>query len=174
MYSAPILIAALATALAGAQAAVPDHRADIKHAVFDLCPKVFTGEISLTDPTQVAAIGYKATPPRETPGGKIPRAETGEGATKIVIAGQAGADPSCSIWFGGPDNKAQLGYVLTEASATGYQVGSPASLGDGTMLLQITRRKAVPAPAHKTMVVIGADAGGEFGADPATTIILMK
>jgi hypothetical protein len=170
MASAPILIVTLAAALAGAQAATPDHRAEIKRAVFDLCPRVYTGEVSLADTAQVAAIGYKATASRDTPKGKVPRAELGEGAAKIVIAGHAGADASCSIWFGGPDNKEQLGHVLTDASASDFQVGPPMSLGDGTLILKVARKKG----AYTTMVVIGADAGGEFGAAPATTIILMK
>jgi hypothetical protein len=170
MASAPILLAAFTTALAGAQAATPDYRVDVKRAVFDICPKIFAGEVSLTDPAQVTAIGYKATGPRETPGGKIPRAEIGEGATKVVIAGQAGADPTCSIWFGGPDNNKQLGYVLTDAGASGFQVGKPMSLGDGTLMFKVWRKQG----AYTSMAVIAADAGGEFGGRPATTIVLMK
>ncbi len=170
MPAAPILIAAFATALAGAQAAPPDHRAEIKRAVFDLCPKIFAGEVSLTDPAQVAAIGYKATGPRDTPGGKIPRAEMGEGAAKIVIAGQAGKDPSCGIWFGGADSNEQLGYVLTDAGKAGFTVSSPMSLGDGTRMFNVRRKKG----PYTTMAVIVADAGGEFGSNPAATIILMK
>lgn len=170
MAWAPILLAAFATAFAGAQVATPDHRADIKHAVFDICPKVFAGEVSLADPAQVTAIGYKATAPRDTPGGKVPRVEMGEGATKIVIAGHAGEKPSCSIWFGGPDNKEQLGYVFTDASATGFHVGPPMSLGDGTLIFKVARQKG----PYTSMAVIGADAGGEFGGGPATTIVLMK
>jgi hypothetical protein len=46
---AGILLAAFASALAGAQATTPGHRADIKRAVYDLCPKVFAGEVLLTD-----------------------------------------------------------------------------------------------------------------------------
>lgn len=165
-----ILVAAFVTTLAGTQAASPDHRAEIKRAVFELCPKVFTGGVSLTDPAEVAAIGYKATEPRNTPGGKVPRAEMGGGAAKIVIAGQAGTAPSCGIWFGGADSNEQLGYMLTDAGKAGFQVSSPMSLGDGTMMFNVRRKKG----PYTTMAVIVADAGGEFGSNPAVTIILMK
>ena len=170
MSPVPILIAAVATALAGAQAATPDHRAEIKRAVYDLCPKIFAGEVSLTDPAQVAAIGYKSTEPRDTPGGKIPRAEMGEGASKIVISGQSGADASCGIWFGGPDSQEQIGYMLGDAGKAGFHVGSPMALGDGTMMFNVARRKG----PYKTMAVIVGDAGGEFGSEPAATVILLK
>lgn len=170
MAPAGILLAAFASALAGAQATTPGHRADIKRAVYDLCPKVFAGEVLLTDPAQVTAIGYKATAPRNTPAGKVPRAEMGEGATKIFIAGQGGADPSCSIWFGGPNTGDQLGFMLTDAGTAGFHVGDPMSLGDGTMIIKAARKKGT----YTTMAVIVADAGGEFGSSPAATVVLMK
>lgn len=170
MPAASALIASLAAALAVAEAATPDHGAEIERAVFDLCPKVFTGAVALTDPAQVAAIGYTSTAPRETPGGQVPRAETGAGDAKIVIAGQTGADPSCSIWFGGPDNRERFGEMLTHAGTLGYSVSPPMRLGDGTLMFKLARKKGVPP----TMIAIGGDAGGEFGGDPATTIILMK
>ncbi|MGH6614656.1 hypothetical protein [Sphingomonas sp.] len=166
----PILIAALASTLVAAQDAPPPDRAvDVKRAVFDLCPKILAGNVSLDDPTQLAAIGYKGTPPRDTPGGRIPRAETGEGATKIVIAGHGGNNPSCGVWFGGPDNRERVGEMLTEAGKLGYGVSPPASLGDGTMILKVSRK----SPAS-SFAVIMADAGGEFGGHPATTITYLN
>ena len=170
MLLGPILTVALAAALADAQAVVPDHQADIKRAVFDICPRIYTGAVSLTDPAQVLGIGYKATGPRITPGGKIPRAEMGEGATKIVVAGQAGADPSCSIWFGGPDSNKQVGYMLTAAGKAGFAISSPMQLGDGTLMLKASRK----AGPYTSMAVIVGDAGGEFGSTPAATVILLK
>ncbi|MBB4838476.1 hypothetical protein HNP52_001527 [Sphingomonas kyeonggiensis] len=165
-----ILVAAFASALAGAQATTPDHRADIKRAVFELCPKIYAGEVGLTDPAQLSEIGYTATAPRKVANGTVPRAEMGEGAAKIVLAGQAGTEPSCTIWFGGSDTNEQLGYMLTDASASGFSISDPMSLGDGTMLLKAVRKQG----AYKTMVVIVGDAGGEFGSNPAATVILMK
>jgi hypothetical protein len=164
------LIAAFATALASAQTATPEHRAEIKRAVYDLCPRIFAGEVLLTDPAQVATIGYKPTEPRDTPGGKVPRAEMGEGASKIVIAGHGGVDPSCAIWFGGPDSHEQIGYMLTDAGKAGFHVGSPMRTGDRTMVFNVARKNG----QYKSMAVFVGDAGGEFGSEPAATVVLLK
>lgn len=169
-FAGTIQLAVIASALAGVQAAAPtDRAADIKRAVFDLCPKILAGMVSLDDPAQLTAIGYKGTPPRTTPGGKIPRAEMGEGATKIVIAGHGGDKPSCGVWFGGPDNGARAGEMLTEAGKLGFNVSPPMSLGDGTKILKAARK----SPASEFAVIL-ADAGGEFGDGPATTIAYLK
>jgi hypothetical protein len=157
----------LAAAMLAAAAAVPaaDRAALVERTVFDTCPRVFAGTLSLADPAALAPTGFAATAPRTVEGGTVPRAEQGAGAAKLVIAGQP---RTCSVWFGGPDNKALLKSMTKRARRDGYVRTPPARLGDGTAIWQLIR--ATPA---QTVVVIEADAGGEFGGSPATTFIYM-
>ena len=167
MRSSAVLLATCALVVGGAKPADSDRRDEVSAVVFDLCPRVFAGELSLTDPAQLAAIGFTATPPRQTPGGEIPRAEKGAGAAKLVIAGHSTAtDRACSVWFGGPDNKRLLKHIRQTAAKNGYAGGAVLRLGDGTGLAMF-RRTAMPT----TLTIIEADAGGEMGLEPATAVI---
>ena len=165
--SAGAMVAAAALFAATAPASAQDRETEVGQIVFDLCPKVLDGSISLSDPAQVVAQGFTPMAPRETPGGKNPRAEKGNGTGRIVIS--ASAD-TCSIWFGGPDNPQLAGKMLERARVEKFKGGSPQSLGDGTMLFSF-RNSGKPA---RTLVLILADAGGELDFRPATTVVMMN
>jgi hypothetical protein len=167
-----MLLAIAALALAAAPA--DDHRAEVERAVFELCPAAMAGTLSLADSAQVAAAGYTPAGLRQTPGGANPRASRGTGADKIVISigGEAPAR-LCSVWFGGPDNARLADQVRTRARASGYRGGSAGRLGDGTPMHNFW----IEGSPRRSLIMIGADAGGELDSDPATpgtTVILMS
>jgi len=159
-----VSICAVTLLTAQAPALVPDRQVELEQLVFGLCPRVYSGDLKLTDQAAVTALGFTPTAPREVPDGAIPRVEKGQGPTKIVVAGQSG---SCSIWFGGPDNTRLLRHFERKSRSNGYKGGRAGRLGDGTMLSKFVRSDA------PSIIVIEADAGGEFGSSPATTIIFM-
>jgi hypothetical protein len=158
-----VLVAA--TFVAATTARAQDRTPDIERTVFELCPKVIDGSLALTDAGQTAAVGFAPAGMRDTPGGQIPRALRGEGDAKIVLAG-GGIKNGCSVWFGGPDNKKLLKSLMKRAKAQGLQGGSAGALGDGVLLY-----KFVQPDAHRSLIIIAADAGGEVELEPATTAI---
>ena len=161
----------LATAMALAVAApamAHDRKAELRQLVFEVCPKVLAGTVSLADPTQVAALGFAPTAPRDTPGGKLPRAEKGTGTDRIVLSS---GPATCSIWFGGPENPTLAGSLVEEAFKAKFSGGGmPARLGDGTLVF-IFNRKAEPS---QTLSIFLADAGGELDFRPATTVVMIS
>lgn len=165
---AVLLAAAGAMLAAAAPAAAQDRQPALDRVVFDLCPRVLEGKLSLADPAQVAAIGFTPTAPRDTPGGKSPRTETGTGTGRIVFS--AGSDgETCGIWFGGPDNDRLFTGLMKRARAAGYAGGNAMALGDGTKiyLLKNDRDK-------RSITIIAGDAGGELDFAPATTVVVMN
>ena len=128
-----LILSVAALTLMAAQKPVPERHAEIRKALLAHCPKIFLGQLSLTDADTLATLGYTATEPRDTPGGKIPRAERGTGVDKIVIAGHAKAgDPSCAVWFGGADTRDAMNHISWEAKTLKYKSGPVLPLGDGT------------------------------------------
>ncbi len=165
MFRVAALHAIAAMLCVAAPASAQNRKAELQELVFGLCPQVLSGRVSLADPEQVKALGFTPTSPRETPAGPLPRAEKGAGAEKTVIS--SGPD-TCSVWFGGPENP-QLAGGLMERAIADKLSGSrtPQRLGDGTMLF-VFRDK----PAKRFVTIILADAGGELGFSPATTVIM--
>ena len=154
-----------------AAAPAPDHSAEVGRAIFELCPKVLDGLLRLDDAAALAAIGYKPTPPRQTPGGAIPRATRGTGAETIVISGHRQPDGgSCSTWFGGADNKRLFKAMRKRGSQSGFQgSGKPLQLGDGTDIYSYR----AAAKANRSLVFIAGAAGDGIGPFPTTTAIVM-
>jgi hypothetical protein len=167
-----MLIALAALALAAAPA--DDHRAQVERAVFELCPAAMAGTLSLADSAQVAAAGYTPAGLRRTPAGANPRVSHGTGPNKIVISiGGEAPTRLCSVWFGGPDNGRLADQVRSRARSSGYRGGSAGRLGDGTQMHNFW----IEGRPRRSLVMIGADAGGELDSDPATpgtTVILMS
>ena len=165
MRGAALVVAGVAVAVT-APAAATERKPELQKLVFESCPKILDGTLSLDDPAQVAELGFTPTLPRETPGGKLPRAEKGNGTEKIVISSGPG---TCSVWFGGPDNPALAGSILERALA-GKLSGStqPQHLGDGTMAFFFRDK-----PAKRSVAIFLGDAGGELGFTPATTVVVM-
>jgi hypothetical protein len=160
------MIAAAAAFLVAAAPPPPAQQAALDRVIFELCPRIVDGSLSLADPAQVAAIGFTPTEPRQTPAGPQSRAKTGTGTATIVIAGHSDKGGMCGVWFGGPDNRRLLAGVRKKARSSGFKGGKPVRLGDGTPI-QALRRDG------RLLTVIEADAGGELEFDPATTVILM-
>ncbi len=153
---------------AAAPAIAQDRKSELQDLVFGLCPKVLDGSVSLSDQAQLATLGFVATAPRETSAGKLPRAERGVGANKVVLSSGEG---SCSIWFGGPDNPQTAGGVVEQAWKAQYNgSGKPMTLGDGTMLFLFNSKGE---PKRSVTILLG-DAGGELGFRPATTVVMMN
>ncbi|HEV7658588.1 MAG TPA: hypothetical protein VGO55_01960 [Allosphingosinicella sp.] len=164
-----MLIAIAALALAAAPA--DDHRAEVERAVFELCPAAMAGTLALADAAQVAAAGYTPAGLRQTPAGANPRVSRGTGTDKIVIS-IGGESPTriCSVWFGGPNNGRLADQVRSRARSSGYRGGSAGRLGDGTQMYNYR----LQGNASQSLVMIGADAGGELDFAPGTTVILMS
>jgi hypothetical protein len=168
--------AGLASILAGAAmlaaaAPAPDHEAEVARAIFDLCPKVLDGTFKVDDAAALAAIGYSATPPRQTDSGAIPRATHGTGADAIVLSGRMEADGgTCGIWFGGADNKRLFKAMRKKAKQSGFQGGDrPLKLGDGTDLYAFRSGEN----ARRSLTFIAGAAGDGIGPVPTTTAVMM-
>jgi hypothetical protein len=170
-----ILVVGAATCAASAVAAPPapaDHGAEVERALFELCPKVLEGSLSLDDNAAVAALGYEPTAPRIVPAGPTPRARHGSGPTAIVISGAADAAGrgTCGVWFGGPDNDAVATRLRLAVHKAGFQGGDrPMKLGDGTDIYNY-RSKDRPA---RSVVFIAGPAGDGIGYPPETTAVMM-
>jgi hypothetical protein len=169
MRAVPILAGAAAMLVAAAP--VPDHEAAVGRALFELCPQVLDGTLRLDDPAALAAIGYRATPPRQTDSGPDPRAETGAGPTAIVISGGKKADHStCGVWFGGPDNKPLFKAMRKKAQSSGFEGdGKPAQLGDGTDIYYFR----LGGSGGRSLLFMAGPAGDGIGPYPTTTAIMM-
>lgn len=164
-----LLAAALAAAPLAAAAAPAEAPGEAERALFDHCPKLLAGTLSLEDAAAAAAIGYTATAPRKTPGGEIPRAVAGEGTARIVLAARAGDKANCGIWFGGPDNDPVFRRLRIAARSAGFKGSdAPLRLGDGTFIWSYKRKRD-----RMTLVFLAGDAGGELGFAPATTAVMM-
>jgi hypothetical protein len=166
---ASALILAGAAAMLAAPAPASDYQAEVERAIFETCPKVLDGALVLDDSTTLAAIGYTATQPRETPGGSVPRATRGTGENTIVLSGRKQADGgACSVWFGGSNNKSLFKAIRKQAQKSGFSgSGKPASLGDGTDIYSFR------ASARRSLVFIAGAAGDGIGPYPTTTAVLM-
>lgn len=169
MPAASLILAGAAMLAAAAPAS--DREADVGRAIFELCPKVLDGTLLLDDEASLAAIGYRSTPPRQTPSGAIPRATHGAGPAMIVMSGRKDADGgTCGVWFGGPDNKPLFKAIRKKARQSGFQGGDrPAKLGDGTDIYGL---RAIGSP-RRTLVFIAGAAGDGIGSEPTTTAMLM-
>jgi hypothetical protein len=166
-YAAILRVAAAVLAAAAVPAAAQDRKDELRQLVFEVCPKVLDGTVSLTDTAQLASLGFKATDPRETESGKLPRAEKGTDTGKIVLSSGPG---TCSVWFGGPGNSDLAGSLVEEARKAGFEGGRPFRLGDSTPLFSF-KGKVEP---KRSLIIFLADAGGELNFKPATTVVMMN
>jgi len=164
-----VLILAGAAAMLAAPAPAPDYQAEVERAIFEHCPRVLDGALAIDDQTALAAIGYAATPPRETPGGLVPRATRGTGQNTLVLSGHKKADGgTCSVWFGGQDNKSLFKAIRKKAPKSGFSgSGRPAQLGDGTDIYSFR------ASARRSLIFIAGAAGDGIGPYPTTTAVVM-
>jgi hypothetical protein len=161
------VLAVLAAFVAVTSASAQDRKAELQKLAFETCPAVLDGTVSLSDPEQLSLLGFMPTAPRETPAGKLPRAEKGNGNDKIVLSS---GPETCSLWFGGPDNPQLAGGIMEKGLAAKWTGSNrPQRLGDGTMLF-VLRDK----PAKRFVTIFLADAGGELGFSPATTVVMMN
>lgn len=164
--AATLGLATMAAAVASPVAA-QNRKDEIRDLVFDLCPKVLAGTVSLADSAHLQPLGFSALTPKETPGGSSPRAERGTGTGKVMIS--SGGN-TCSVRFGGPDNPQLAGSVLENGRKAQFEgSGRPQRLGDGTLLFLVRSK----ADANRSVIIIMADAGGELGVTPATTVVMM-
>jgi hypothetical protein len=165
------LIVAGTAAMLAAAATPSGHEAAVGRAIFELCPQVLDGALRLDDPAALAAIGYRATAPRQTESGPDPRAEYGEGPSKIVISGGKKADHgTCGVWFGGPDNKPLFKAMRKKAQSSGFEGGGrPAQLGDGIDIYSFRQSGS----SRRSIIFIAGPAGDGIGAYPTTTAIMM-
>ena len=163
------LILAGAAAMLAAPAPASDHEAEVGRAIFELCPQVLDGSLAIDNQAALASIGYGATPPRRTPGGEIPRATRGSGAETIVLSGHVEADGgTCSVWFGGADNKRLFKAVRKRAQRSGFSGGGkPAQLGDGSDIYTFR------VGERRSLIFIAGAAGDGIGPYPTTTAVMM-
>ena len=165
------LIVAGTAAMLAAAAPPSGHEAAVSRAIFELCPQVLDGALRLDDPAALTAIGYRATAPRQTESGPDPRAELGEGPSKIVISGGKKADRgTCGVWFGGPDNKPLFKAMRRKAQSSGFEgSGRPAKLGDGTDIYMFR----LGGGSARSIIFMAGSAGDGIGDYPTTTAIMM-
>ena len=168
MIRCAMILAATMASTVATPGMAQDREVELRQLVFELCPNILSGTISLDDPAQFSAFGFTAIAPRETLGGKLPRAEKGTGTDRIVLSAGPG---TCSIWFCGPTNPTLAGSLVTQALKAKFAGGTmPARLGDGTMAF-IFKRKAEPP---QTLAIFLGDAGGELDFQPATTVVMLS
>ncbi|HYJ83138.1 MAG TPA: hypothetical protein VEW26_09890 [Allosphingosinicella sp.] len=168
------VILCVAAAMLGGGAPPPSQRqADVERAIFEYCPKLIAGTMSLEDPATLTAIGYVATERRKIEGGSDPRAVRGTGTGQTVLsAGGAEKGGTCAVWFGETDAKRLVtlfGQVRSRAKAEKFKGGRMLKLGDGTPMFLYERGGAKPV----TLVFFVADAGGELDYSPAMTAVMM-
>jgi hypothetical protein len=167
MLRCAVALTVLAACAVATSASAQDRKAELQKLAFETCPAVLDGTISLADPEQLATLGFTPTAPRETPAGKLPRAEKGSGNDKIVLSS---GPETCSLWFGGPENPQLAGGIMEKGLAAKWTGSNqPQRLSDGTMLL-VLRDK----PTKRFVTIFLADAGGELGFSPATTVVMMN
>src|SRR3712207_4534890 len=130
--------------LAAAAPPPPSQRQlDVERAIFEYCPKLIAGTMSLEDPATLASIGYTATARRQIEGGSDPRAVRGAGKEQTVLS--AGGDEkgrTCGVWFGENDAQRLLtlfARVREKARASKFKGGRMLRLGDGTPMFLYER-----------------------------------
>jgi hypothetical protein len=169
---APFLLAA-ASAMAAAAPAPSPRQADVERAIFEYCPKLIAGTMSLEDEATLTAIGFTATARRQIEGGTDPRAVRGTGTGQTVLsAGGRGKEGTCGVWFGETDAQQLLklfAQLRSKAKAEKFKGGRMLKLGDGTPMFLYERGGKHPV----TLVFFGANAGGELAYSPAMTAVMM-
>ena len=141
-----------------------DEPAKLERLLFEVCPKVVSGEVDLRDPVQVAALGL--TPLTNTP--KQVEVRIGKGTSRLtlwymVISGKH----VCRVRFGGPNNALLFRSVVNAGVARGWRAGDGAAeLGGFVSFLY------PPPPSTDLVMFTHWD---EFdGLKPATNVGLVR
>jgi hypothetical protein len=104
-------------------ASAPDAalQAEVDRALFDLCPRLIAGSLSLEDPSQLAGIGYEPGPMRGTV--QHYRRAAGNDFVELSYGAQRKV---CWVAFGGPDVHELFDGAILAARRAGFE-GGPAS-----------------------------------------------
>ncbi len=123
-----ILLAALALQAGSVETA---RAAAIEQAILDLCPKMLTGSLSISDAAQLKRFGYRpAAVPEDVPE-EEQRAVRGKGDRRIyLIFRPKGEEWRCAVIWGGRDSDALLDAIAVRARRRGYSVIGPERLFD--------------------------------------------
>lgn len=119
-------------ALAAAAFSVPataslSHEEQVERALFEICPKVLSGELDLSDPQNVAGLGYRI-PEADF---KRPAIEMGTDRTTILILGPSETELACSAIFAAP--KASLFQKLEKIARRRGFDGPPSTALSSTL-----------------------------------------
>lgn|GEM_PF-3170771 len=147
-----IIPAALALLIAsdGAPAA---YQAEINRALFDHCPRLIEGTLSLSDPAQVEGIGYEPGAVRN--GSRFYRRIVGDQLIELHY----GTNPDgrvCWVTYGGPQVQSLFDGATAAARDQGY-AGEPAAQLGGPSRMVSLRRSAGRALQFNQMIVITDD-----------------
>lgn len=138
--------------------------AQLERLLFEVCPKVVTGEVNLRDPEQLKALGL--TPQTNTP--KEVEARIGKGSSKLTLWYMVlGGKHVCRVRFGGKNNAMLVSSVVKAGVARGWRPGDGAAeLGGFVSFLY------PPPPSTDLIMFTHWD---EFdGLRPATTVGLVR
>jgi len=123
--------------LVAATAATPQELNEVDTALFELCPKVLDGSITLNDAAQVIGAGYHLMEPLQLKRA-MPRIEKTAGNIRIQIAGWVPGDtPSCMVTMGGIDASSLFDAALATSQAHGYSGPPPKPLQGVSRYVQL-------------------------------------
>lgn len=143
----------------------------IGQALFDICPRTLAGSFSLGDSAQVASAGYETLPSRRTDTGSLQQIVRGSGSGRIMIAVPTGGPfPNCSVFFGGPENRALLRGVRRSARSHGYRDADRMRLDDGTSLQMFSH----PGGQLGSLLVIENSEDESLQFSPITQIVMLS
>jgi hypothetical protein len=146
-----ILTAAVATSV-GTDA----HFAAVENAIFELCPKVLSGELDMKSEAAAESVGYRLAAPNP----KRTNIESGEGETSIVIWGPkepGAAHPSCIVTFAAPDMNEMFDALGLAARKHGFDGGEPTRVSPKARQLRLSNMQAKYPSFYMLEVGGGAD-----------------
>jgi len=145
------LTAVAAVGLSAPAMAVASHEQQVVQALFEICPRVLSGQLGLNDPQTLAELGYRV------PEGdfKRPAAQSGRDETTILILGPSDTEHSCSAIFAAP--KAELFHKIeARARVRGFDGPPPVALSSTLRFVDLK----TPGEAGLRFSMFDIDAAG--------------
>ena len=145
------------------------HLADVEQAAFEICPKVYTGELDLNSTKSVRQLGYKrsSTPPKPD---QVAIVRGTRDQTVMILSSKNfnSEDPFCMIFAAAPNVQNLFDSLSDEAKGRGFIVGKPEPYhSDGARIV------AFDSPYVPKQEIFFMEAtGGSYNIDSASVLLI--
>lgn len=162
---AGILLAAAPAAAADAAAV---RLAELDQAAFEICPKVYSGELNLGTADAVSRFGYKVSTPAPKPDQAAVIKGSGGSTTLIIGPKQFDpADPFCIVIAGADSLTPTFDGLVEKGKGRGYQAGSPEQYDKDSRIVVLNTQAA----SNQEIFIMEAAGGADVFDSPSAILI---